>query len=139
MNWSLLDGTGDTAVRSLAADLRRPGVLYAANLRYDEVGLIKSTDGGKTWFAPSPQFVGAQVEHVAVSPVDSRVYVGVSEDEGKAVYASTDEGKTFVLANGGLPADGVSSITPDSKLACIAYAATAHGVFRTLTAGGTCH
>jgi hypothetical protein len=132
--WHLV--SSDISFREIAVDRRLPNVIYAASARTP--GLLKSSDDGHTWSPPSMQLASAQVEHVSVSSVDGRVFALVREADRVVVYVSTDGAQTFQSAVGGL-ANEVYHIEPHPTLPCIAIALTDRGLYRTLSAGGTCY
>jgi hypothetical protein len=132
-DWHLVNS--DLSFREIAIDRRLPDIIYGADAR--SPGLLKSTDGGHSWFAPSAQLADAQVEHVSISSVDGRLFTLVREADRVAVYVSIDGGRVFQPATGGL-ANEVYHVEPHPMLPCIAIALTGGGVYRTLSAGGTC-
>lgn len=130
--WNVLDFS---ALYDFAVDRRHPRTIYAARVN----GFVRSTDGGKTWTAPTTAFAAGSIQFVAISPVDSRVYVIEVKDQQTTVYTSAEGRDEYQAISDGLPSTGVLSITPDPRSPCVAYAATASsGIYRTDTAGGTC-
>lgn len=96
------------------------------------LGIIRSTDGGKTW-QPLAEGVGGPVDfhNMEVSHADPSVLYGISHDG--AVQRSADGGATWVIS-GAAPERlidiATSSTDPDTL-----YAATEGGLFQTTDAG----
>jgi photosystem II stability/assembly factor-like uncharacterized protein len=105
----------DIGAVDVVIDSHTPSVVYASlwssrngpwNLvqvyeRYDEGGLFKSTDGGRTWtqlksgLPPGVGRIG-----LTISPVDSaRLYALVERPDGCGVYRSSDAGATWQMTD----------------------------------------
>ncbi|MBI3933040.1 MAG: exo-alpha-sialidase, partial [Acidobacteria bacterium] len=113
----------------MAADPRQPATLYAGG-----AGLLKSTDGGKTWTTLRADL---QVRAIAVSPADAAVvYAGATDGCLKGTtapsYRSADGGKTWTAIGGNL-----TSYAPHSTRAEIVFAASCSGVARSTDGGKT--
>lgn len=75
---------------TLLADPGNPGTLYSASGAFDFV--LKSTDGGNTWFYVADGLGGASISVLAMDPHNSNVlYAGGS---GQALFKSTDGAAT---------------------------------------------
>jgi len=102
----------DNRIQQIIANPQNFNTLYAA---VNEVGVIKSTNGGLTWFVSAnnfalPQDIGqnegtyqgisTRVE-LAISPTDtSRIYAAVERPFGVAdLYMSKNAGSTWALVN----------------------------------------
>lgn len=131
---------GLTQPAMFAVDMGDPKVLYAVSYADSEAGLSKSVDEGRTWFAPSARFQGRRASAVAVSEVDGRVYVVETRTGGPGhrVHVSKDGGVKFTVATSGLELSRIRRVVPHPNLPCVAFAVTDRGIFRTMTAGGTC-
>jgi hypothetical protein len=132
-------------VSSFAVSPRRPDVLYAGAAQADPVlgltGLRKSVDGGRSWFAPSPEFEDARVGELALSSADGRLYMNASSSDDPdrfSVFVSADGGAHFAAAGVGLPAASVSQLIPHPTLRCSAFAIAEGRLYRTTNAGGSC-
>ena len=123
-----------------AVDMQEPQVLYAVSYAHADAGLSKSVDGGRTWFKPSARFETLRASAVAVSEADASVYVVETRTDGPGfrVHVSKDGGVRFVIATSGLGLSRIRRVVPHPHLPCVAFAVTDRGIFRTLTAGGTC-
>ncbi len=113
----------ETGVIDLAMDPKHPSILYAGTaprLRYrwndpvggPEVGVYKTTDGGRSWKALDrglPDFATGEYERVGIDVCASQpetVYVLLNHDRnpagprGAEIYRSDDYGETFHLIEG---------------------------------------
>ncbi len=96
----LSDSALSLAIGCVAVDPQNPNVLYAGTgeLHYSADsyfghGILKSTDGGKTWTViGQATFDGGYISQILVDPTNENRLL-VSCDEG--VYKSTDGGATF--------------------------------------------
>lgn len=99
-SWSRVFGADNSFVQDLKADPSNFNIQYAAQ---NEVGVLKSTDGGQTWaLANTGMSPNGRVE-IAVSPVNtSRLFAsaeGGLSGEGSDLYVSNDAGATWSLVN----------------------------------------
>ena len=114
-------------VFSLAVHPRRPGTLWAGTR---EDGVVRSTDGGRTWqraAVPIPSDIVA----IVVDPAHPRV-----------LYAAVDAGRTWVRTIAGLPLPSILGLTIDRRRPAILYAGgldpNGHGgVYRSSNGGRT--
>lgn len=134
------DFPGVTQPAMFAVDMQEPEVLYAVSYASTNPGLSKSLDAGRTWFKPSARFEAVRASAVAVSEADASVYVVETRTEGPGfrVHVSKDGGVRFVVATSGLGLSRIRRVVPHPSLPCVAFAITDRGIFRTMTAGGTC-
>ena len=117
-------GGRDVAIRSLAADPRRPGTIYAGTL---ESGLFKSTDWGRRWVPSSSGLPSAGyrvVDDVVVDPhVPGRLFAAAGVG---GVFASFDGGATWKPRSRGLPAAAVYALAVEARSGRL-WAGTATG------------
>jgi hypothetical protein len=102
--YSDIGTTGNTAcstpnVSSLAIDPTTPTTLYAGTRCTDQIGVLKSINGGANWTAAAtgiPSFVG--VAALAIDPqVTSTIYAASA---GTGVYVSINGGSSWSLDSG---------------------------------------
>jgi uncharacterized protein (TIGR03437 family) len=157
-NWvPLTDDQPALAIGALAIDPNNPDTIYAgtgeANSGFYGAGVLKSTDGGKTWLHIPGPFAGplnagtgsARFEALAVNPNDSRILIAAvfhspASTRG-GIYRSTDAGLTWSAV---LTTAIASDIAWDSGNPAIAYAAlrfsgtgTTTGIYKTTDFGAT--
>jgi len=109
-----------------------PNTLYASGhpAAGGNLGLIASSDGGKTWIEVSPGLNGPVDFHqMTVSLADPRVIYGLYGD----LQVSRDAGQTW--AEVGPVADGVIDLAASARDADILYAATERSLLVSLDAG----
>jgi photosystem II stability/assembly factor-like uncharacterized protein len=127
-----------------ALDVRDPNIMYAgdsAGSNPNIMGLRKSVDGSTTWTIPSQIFSTAHVSALAVSPVDGRLYLVERVGDGpelQVLHVSTDGGATFTEVRRGPADEWVHRVYPHPHLRCVVYLRTSTGMYRSLSAGGTC-
>lgn len=85
--WQASKLTSGRTMRCLAADPRRPELLYAGSRGE---GVWRSDNAGNDW--TRLEFPEADVFSLAVSPVDAAVYVGT---EPSKLFVSRDEGRSW--------------------------------------------
>ena len=85
-------------VMDIALDPREPKTIYIAT---HEAGVLKSTDGGKTWLEASSGLGGADVHGLAIDPnAPSKLHAAVRE-KGDGIYRSTDGGTKWTRVDDG--------------------------------------
>ena len=138
--WKTVDGgvswvkVDPTFALSVTIDPSDSNVVYAAgDPSTGDPGVIKSVDGGNTFFASGNGFPGtsqtARTGAVQVNPRDpNQLFVGF---EGDGVYTSGDAGATWVAANTCLMNTVVQGLTMDLSSPRTLYASTFAAVFRT--------
>jgi photosystem II stability/assembly factor-like uncharacterized protein len=125
------DPTPNASISAFDIDPDSPHILYAGT---GANGIIKSTDGGRTWFLL--RWSEAQVRILRVDMHNSRrLFVGTTD---KGLYRSENSGSTFEH----LPADqefpGSSAITTlalDRSRAGVVYAGSSYGLLRSTDFG----
>jgi photosystem II stability/assembly factor-like uncharacterized protein len=125
--WSPIGPFGGE-IRSMAADPKRPNVLYAGT----RGSVFKSTDGGATWLRTSRGLKG-DVAALAVSADGSIVYAGVF---GR-LFVSSDGGATWVNPRPAITSFGVLSLAVDPRDARRVWAGTHNGLAWSRDAGLT--
>lgn len=116
-------------------DERRPGLLYLAAYTH---GLLRSSDGGKSWLKPPEKRTIAIT--LALDPSNPNVvYAGRGTFDSKGgVWKSTDGGATFTEPRSGLPESDVTGIAVDPKSPASVYASTEKkGLWKSTDAGVT--
>ena len=129
-NWTQISRPGAAGVSSLAIDLVNPAILYAGvNLYPGGVdGLIKSTDGGRSWTATG--LSAGVISLLAIDPrTPSTLYAGATT----GLWKSTDAGKSWDRTT--LPGSDVSALAIDSRTPSVLYAGAAEGVFKSTDGG----
>ena len=138
--WKTVDGgvswvqVDPTFALSVTIDPSNSNVVYAAgDPSTGDPGVIKSVDGGNTFFPSGNGFPGnsqtARTGAVQVNPRDqNQLFVGF---EGDGVYTSSDAGASWVAANTCLTNSVVEGITMDLSSPRILYASTFGSVFKT--------
>ncbi|MFN7939041.1 MAG: hypothetical protein U0R19_37285 [Bryobacteraceae bacterium] len=162
-NWvPLTDDQPSLATGAIALDPVNPDIVYVgtgeANFSGDSyygVGLLKSTDGGKTWrhipgpfagpFALNFSGRGARIGAIAVHPRDTKIVIAAMSLAGAVLpvtglYRSTDAGETWTQVLSGVPGTDIV-IDPSNPNTMYAGAgrsgeATA-GVYKSTDAGVT--
>ena len=82
----------DAIVKTLVADTRRPGVVYAGT----DVGLYRTDDGGAAWRLCDTPMNGAMVWSLALDPHDANVtFAGIGTPSKPGIFRTTDGGKTW--------------------------------------------
>jgi len=124
---------------ALAIDPTSPTTLYAGS----ELGVSKSTDGGKTWsvFVPVlPTDDLSGVNALAIDPITpTTLYSGTGYPDfgtGRGVFKSTDGGGTWNGVSAGLPSVVVHALAIDPTAPTTLYAGTDGGAFRSTDGGG---
>jgi len=149
---------GDNLARYIWIDPRNSDVLYVSTGIFDReaansdartsapggVGILKSTDGGRTWRALNQAnglrnlYIGSLFMHptnpdILLAGAGSNVY-----SQGAGVYLSTDAGETWrhVLAPEG-PLPGISSVEFSVSNPEIAYAGNQSAIYRSEDGGNS--
>jgi photosystem II stability/assembly factor-like uncharacterized protein len=112
----------DTYIAKLTLDPHDPETVYAA---VSPDGVLKSTDGGRTWKTLKAR---GDVSDVALDPRNSRtLYAGTSA----GFLKSTDAGRSWGVSNAGLTGARVTTLAVDTRNPGTAYALVAsQGVFK---------
>jgi photosystem II stability/assembly factor-like uncharacterized protein len=120
-------------ILSLAAAPSAPGVVYAGIAPY---GVVKSTDGGRSWSSPGRQASLITAYRIEVSPADARVLFAEFGAFSEFFARSSDGGVTW---DGLRVGSGISlaanSLTLDPRNPRTLWAATDHGLYRSRDLG----
>lgn len=120
-------------VLSLAAAPSAPGVVYAGLAPY---GIVKSTDGGKTWRSPGPGAANALAYRIEVSATDARLLYSQPGAFSATFDRSRDGGATWrYLSIGPGITLAANSLTLDPREPRTLWAATDHGLYRSRDIG----
>jgi photosystem II stability/assembly factor-like uncharacterized protein len=85
-------------VMDIAADPKEPKTIYIGT---HEAGVLKSTDGGKTWKDASRGIGGPDVHGLAIDPnMPVKLYAAVRE-KGEGIYRTTDQGGKWTRVDDG--------------------------------------
>jgi photosystem II stability/assembly factor-like uncharacterized protein len=118
-NWELV---GDKqAMTTMVLDPQHDGVIYAGA---KPKGLVKSMDGGASWFSPDNVLKDKSITGLMVDNATAALYAAT--DDG-GVFRSTDAGNSWTQLNSGLAMRGVGPLAVDGATV---YAGTPGGVFR---------
>jgi photosystem II stability/assembly factor-like uncharacterized protein len=121
-------------VIDLAIDPGDPQIVYIAT---GNSGLLKSSDGGRSWRKMNRAESSAVISSVAVNPVDSNVvYAGIGR---MGLFRSDDGGTTLQLSMEGMPLETrVGDIVFDPQNPQVVYASDHFsGVYRSGDSGRT--
>ncbi|UCC97959.1 MAG: hypothetical protein JSW66_19190 [Phycisphaerales bacterium] len=121
-------------VIDLAVDPGDPQTVYAAT---GSNGLLKSSDGGRTWKKMNRADSTAIIPSVAVNPFDSNVvYAGIGR---MGLFRSDDGGTTWQLSMEGMPPEArISDIVFDPQNLQVVYVSDHFsGVYRSGNGGST--
>ena len=123
--WQQVARLGHHCCSGLAVDPQNSGTLYAGG-----DGVLKSTDGGRTWRPVSTDWA---VEDVAIDPQNSHVVYAASS---QGVFKSVDGGENWRAANAGLSDRFVSVLAIDTQNPLSLYAGTVgKGLFKSSDGG----
>lgn len=117
-------------VMAIAAHPTDPAILYVGT---HEAGVLKTTDGGKTWRAVNAGLAGLDAHGLALAPnAPDKLHVLI-RDKGAGVYRSSNGGDAWVRVDDG-PA-GETKVLASVDIATgmggiFLYAATADGLWR---------
>ncbi len=85
-------------VMDIAIDPRESKTIYIGT---HEAGVLKSTDGGKTWSAANSGIGGPDVHGLAIDPnMPFKLHAAV-RDKGEGIYRTIDQGKKWVRVDDG--------------------------------------
>ncbi len=152
-NWSAV-WRGDNLARYIWIDPRRPETLYVSTGIFDReaansdhtkniaggVGILKSTDGGKTWRQVDNGLGNLYVGTLFMHPTNPDILLaGVGNNayrNGAGVYLTTTGGETWVpvVDNQGQPITSVEFATSNPN---VAYAGGDNAVYRSEDGGRT--
>lgn len=117
-------------VMAIAAHPAEPDVLYVGT---HEAGVLKTTDGGKTWTAANAGLGGLDVHGLAIDPNAPAKLHALVRDMGAGVYRTTDGGQRWVRVDDG-PAGETKVLAsvniPTGMGGIFLYAGTAEGLLR---------
>jgi len=135
------------SIGKLAIDPQNPGTIYAGTNACTgscDSRVFKSTDGGRTWSAPSIALtVGgccAVISALAVDPLNpGTVYAGTGDynDTGGAVWKSTDWGTSWQNLWPYSPYTDVNAIAVDPRESSTVYVGSYSGLFKSPDGGAT--
>jgi photosystem II stability/assembly factor-like uncharacterized protein len=133
-------GTPEVLYASLWQVRRHPWLDYFQPPEGPGSGIVKSTDGGRTW-APAgtaglPKIMGRIDLGVAPKRSGKRVWAGIDAKEGGGLYRSDDGGATWTRLNSDTSLAGsyMNCITPDPLDPEVVWA-TGRGLRRSLDGG----
>ncbi|MBN1954796.1 MAG: hypothetical protein JW900_07075 [Anaerolineae bacterium] len=146
-NWRCV-WEGDNLVRFVLFDPTNPDVMYASTGIFDReayndvgVGVLKSTDGGETWFQINNGLNTLFIGFLEMHPTNPQILFAAAGNhsyrEGSGVYRTTDGGEhwSWVLSDedlGAFSAVTVSSSNPD-----VVYAGSDLAFYRSDDGGDT--
>lgn len=109
-SWRLLPQhlSFDPAVQTLAVDPRHPRTLFLAPATGQ---LLKSVDGGETWFYSTIGLGSLIVRSIAFDAAKPAVMYAATNSRG--VYTSTDAGHTWKPTGPGIPGATVNAVVAD--------------------------
>ena len=98
------------------------------------VGVMKSIDGGQSWFSANNGLVSQQVNVIAMDPSNTNVLYAGTKD---GVFKSTDSANTWIAVNQGLTNLYVNALAVDPVNTSVLYAGTRGGVFKSTNSGAS--
>jgi photosystem II stability/assembly factor-like uncharacterized protein len=116
LSWRpLTDGLSDLSVGAVAYAPSDPQVVYIGSgegglgsFFVPGIGLVRSSDGGETWFVPSPgEIVAEQFFALSVDPRDEERLLAATE---RGLFSTADGGVTWALRLGHPDLYGVTEI-----------------------------
>lgn len=114
---------------TIAVHPEDPKTLYAGG---HDLGVVKSTDGGRTWADSRHGLGGMDVHALTIDPTDPRKLYAWVIDQG--LYRSTDGGNRWHRVNDGPPNPDVRALAsvpiPTGMGGIYLYAGTSDGLFR---------
>jgi photosystem II stability/assembly factor-like uncharacterized protein len=119
-------------INQIAVAPSNPSVLYAAGR---PIGIVKSTDRGRTWVPAREGILNTSAYHVVVHPKDADVaYVGTY---GGGVYRTRNGGRSWDAVSHGLGNTNIHALALDPSRPERLVASTSTGeVFQTIDGGG---
>ncbi|MEW6682292.1 MAG: hypothetical protein AB1451_05115 [Nitrospirota bacterium] len=119
-------------INQIAVAPSTPSVLYAAGR---PVGILKSTDRGRTWLPARDGILNTSAYHVVIHPKDADVaYVGTF---GGGVFRTRNGGRSWDAVSHGLGNTNIHALALDSSQPERLVASTSTGdVFQTVDGGG---
>ena len=115
---------------ALAIDPAQPSTIYAGG---PFSSVVKSTDGGASWFFSSNGLTDFFVNVLAIDPSNTTtLYAGTT---GVGVFRSTDGGANWAPRNSGH--QSVFALAIDPRDTATLYAGTPGGVFKSTNGGGS--
>jgi photosystem II stability/assembly factor-like uncharacterized protein len=141
--WSVTT-TGVGRVINLAISPANQYVMYCGSL---DSGIMKSTNGGLTWFGSRTGMTHFHVQALSIAPSNPNIIYAGTDSLGGAnsgVYKSTDAGATWTLtSNTAIEQKSIQMVTVSPTDPNVAYIAvfnaaanSTHGIYKT-TNGGT--
>ncbi len=133
----------DGFVAALVIEPGNPATLYAGTSWWPR-GVLKSTDGGRTW--SNVGLADLDVSVLAIDPVNAKVlYAGTSAaypDGTPGIFESTDGAATWADSNTGLETiirmrNAITSIVVDGKRSAVYLGTAGGGIFRSVDGGAT--
>jgi M6 family metalloprotease-like protein len=120
-------------VYSLAIDPTNAETVYEATW---SSGVVKSTNGGKTWTPVNTGLPSLHVRCVAIDPMNTQAVLAGTYTNG--VFRSTNGGARWSQLNTGLTSTTVLSLAIDPRNTAVIYAAMdAIGIFRSTNSGAS--
>jgi len=133
--WAKISGFADFPGGAFGIDPTDPSIMYAGRSH----GLMKSSDGGLTWFALTDLNAGGSARAIVVAPSEPNVvYAGTPY--GWGVYKSRNRGGTWTNI---LTSRDVTSLVVDPNdsqavlAGTIAYYENSGGILRTIDGGSS--
>ena len=128
-------------LQNLAFDAKSPSIVFATYGGNDGWGLVKSTNGGKTWNQLNTGLPPYQTSSIVAVGSDSTVYAGyVDLTIGRGrLMKSADGGTTWSAADSGLTYIDIRTLAIDPANVANVYAGVGgggEGVFKTTDEGG---
>lgn len=102
-------------ITSLASDRALPLVVYGGSLSPD-IGVVKTTDGGQTWFRSGAGLSGCSVYSVATDPVDPSTVYATCPFVSEGLFRSVDAGATWLKFGDGISAGNPYSVAVNSSV-----------------------
>ncbi|MGA9351566.1 MAG: family 16 glycoside hydrolase [Anaerolineae bacterium] len=146
-NWRCV-WEGDNLVRFVLFDPTNPDVMYASTGIFDReayndvgVGILKSTDGGETWFQINNGLNSLFIGFLEMHPTNPQILFAAAGNhsyrEGSGVYRTTDGGEhwSWVLSDEDLGAFSAVTVSPSNP--DVVYAGSDLAFYRSDDGGDT--